>query len=97
MIGLVVKFKLKDGMGPEFEQVFARLAAGVKSEPGCKLYKLGKSRTDPNAYTAMEIYTDQAAIDAHRATPHMAANLDAFRACLGSEPPQFEFVDLIEA
>ena len=98
MIGLVVKFKVKAGMDRDFEAVFRRLAAGVTAkEPGNLLYKLGKSRTEPDTYLAMEIYKDQAAIDAHRGTSHMTANLDAFRACLAPEPPKAEFIDLIEA
>jgi quinol monooxygenase YgiN len=96
MIGLVVHFKVKADKGAEFEDIFRRMADGVRTkEPGNLLYKLGKSRTDANTYVAMEIYADQAAIDAHMNTPHLTAHLDAFRDCLAPEPPQAEFIDLI--
>ena len=96
MIGLIVKFKLQEGKGKEFERIFARLAENVREhEPGNLLYKLGKSRTEPDTYVAMELYKDQAAIDAHRATPYMAAELAGFRACLAPEPPKAEFLDMI--
>jgi quinol monooxygenase YgiN len=44
-----------------------------KSEPGCLAYRLHRSTKDPDAFLFYEIYADDAAFDAHRASPHLAA------------------------
>jgi|GraSoiStandDraft_4_1057263.scaffolds.fasta_scaffold567577_2 quinol monooxygenase YgiN len=74
-IGLIVRLKTNPGKGPDFEAAFAVQAKGVRAdEPGNKLYQLVKSRTEPDAYVVMELYDDEAALQAHREAPHMAAN-----------------------
>ena len=74
-IGIVVRLKTNPGKGPDFEAAFAIQAAGVRaSEPGNKLYQLVRSRQDPDAYVVMELYDDDAALEAHRNAPHMVEN-----------------------
>ena len=67
MIGLIAKLKVQDGKGPALEKAFAPLSVIVNSdtEPGNLLYKLCKSRSDPDTYVVMELYRDQAAVDEH--------------------------------
>jgi quinol monooxygenase YgiN len=43
-----------------------------KTEPGCLAYRIHRSTTDPDAFLFYEIYVDEAAFDAHRASPHLA-------------------------
>jgi len=43
------------------------------SEPGCLAYRLHRSTKDPDAFLFYETYVDDAAFDAHRASPHLAA------------------------
>ena len=70
MIAVVATIKTKPGQGAEFEAVARELAAKVNAEePGCKLYQLCKA-AEPDTYVFMERYVDQAAIEAHRVTPH---------------------------
>jgi len=49
--------------------------AGVvrESEPGCLAYRVHRSTKDPDAFLFYETYADDAAFDAHRASPHLAA------------------------
>ncbi len=98
MIGLIAKLKVREGRGPEFEAAFRPLAAAVNSdaEPGNLLYKLCKSRTDAGVYVVMELYQDQAAIDAHPKTPHWDQFWPAVAPLLEPGPPQFEFVDTVD-
>ena len=71
MIGIVATLKVQEGKNAEFEAVFAELAGKVRAnEPGNLLYQLTKSRADPNTYKVMELYKDQAAIDAHGVTDY---------------------------
>ena len=43
-----------------------------RTEPGCLLYRVHRSTKDPDAFLFYEIYADDAAFDAHRASPHLA-------------------------
>lgn len=48
--------------------------AGVirQTEPGCVVYRVHRSTSDPDAFLFYEVYTDDAAFAAHRASPHLA-------------------------
>jgi len=73
MLGVVATLKVKPGMEAEFEKVARELVAKVNaSEPGCKLYALHRAEA-PGTYVFMERYTDQAAVEAHRATEYFKA------------------------
>jgi quinol monooxygenase YgiN len=73
MLGVVATLKVKPGMESEFEKVAKELVAKVNAnEKGCKLYALHTSDT-PGTYVFMERYTDQAAVEAHRATDYFKA------------------------
>ena len=98
MIGLIAKLKVQPGKAQEFEAAFKPLAEIVNSdaEPGALLYQLCKSRTDPNTYVVMEMYKDQAAIEAHRTTPHFTKYFPMVGAFLEPGPPEFEFVDSVD-
>jgi len=97
MIGLIARLKVQPGKGAEFETLFKTLAAKVTSdaEPGNLLYQLTKSRSDPNEYVVLELYRDQAAVDAHPKTAHFTEIFPKLGACLQEGPPQFEFVDAV--
>jgi quinol monooxygenase YgiN len=98
MIGLIAKLKVQEGKGPEFEKLFKPLSDIVNSdaEPGALLYKLCKSRSDPNTYVVMELYADQAAVEAHSQTKHFTELFPKLRPLLVPGPPDFEFVDSVE-
>jgi len=71
----MVELAVTPDSGAAFERAFAVQAAAVQAnEPGNRLYELFKSTTLSDSYTLVEIYEDDAALQAHRASPHMAAN-----------------------
>ena len=71
-VGAAVTIKVLPGKGQEFETEFAKQAANVaKFEKGNQLYKLYKSRTEPDTYIVMEIYDDKAAVEFHGKNGHM--------------------------
>ncbi len=70
-IGALVTIKIKEGANDAFEAVARELTAAVKAnEPGTLVYQFCRSKTDPTTYTVMEVYADQAALDAHGKTEH---------------------------
>src|SRR5262245_13671530 len=97
MIGAIARLKVQDGKGPEFEIAFGALSAKVRSdEPGNKLYQLCRSRADPNEYVVMEIYADQAAVDAHTSSPHFKELAPMLAPFLLPERPHLEFLDTVD-
>ena len=86
-IGVVATLKVAEGKGGEFESVFGDLAAQVKAnEPGNQLYRVFKSRADTNTYIVMEIYADQAALEAHGKSDHFKAAGPRIGPTLGGRP-----------
>jgi quinol monooxygenase YgiN len=99
MIGLIAKLKVQEGKGPQFEAAFRQLAALVTDdavEPGNLLYQLCKSREDPNTYVVMELYKDQAAVEAHSKTKHFTEIFPKIGEFLQPGPPGLEFVDAVD-
>lgn len=73
-IGVVATIKIKEGTNEAFEAVAKELMAAVHAnEPGNKAYQFCKSRTEPTTYVVLEIYADQAALEAHGKSDHFRA------------------------
>ncbi|MGH6870126.1 MAG: putative quinol monooxygenase [Rhizomicrobium sp.] len=86
-IGVVATLKVAEGKGEAFEGVFRDLAAQVTAnEPGNQLYRVFKSRADANTYIVMEIYADQAALEAHGKSDHFKAAGPKIAPTLGGRP-----------
>jgi len=94
-IGIIATLKTQDGKGAELETEFAGLAALVRAnETGNRLYQLCKSRADANTYVVMEIYDDQAAIEAHVKSEHYRAAGPKLGACLAGRP-DIQYLDTV--
>ena len=71
MIVLVARYHGKPGRGDAIEAALKRVAPLVKErEPGCKLYQASRSQDNPDNFLLYELYEDEAALLAHRDTPH---------------------------
>ena len=47
-----------------------QLSVLSRAEPGCRHYQAQSSRDEPATYVIYEVYDDEAALAAHRASPH---------------------------
>jgi quinol monooxygenase YgiN len=71
MIVLVAQYQAKPGRGDEVEAALKRIAPLVQAhEPGCRMYQANRSRENPDHFLLYEQYADEAALAAHRETPH---------------------------
>jgi quinol monooxygenase YgiN len=71
MIVLVARYYVKAGQGDTVEAALKKMAPLVKAhEPGCRLYQANRSRENADEFLLYEHYVDQAALEAHRETPH---------------------------
>ena len=95
MIGVIATLTAAEGKGPELVKVFTELAAKVKAnEPGCLMYQLTQSRTEPNVYKVLEMYSDEDALKHHGGTDYFKAAGAGIGACLGGRPA-IEYLDAV--
>src|SRR2546422_8817984 len=73
MLAMWVKVRIKPGLRQRFLEAFEADAPGSeRDEPGCLRFNVLQDEKDENVYYFFEVYTDQAALDAHRTMPHYA-------------------------
>src|SRR5919108_5265644 len=73
MLAMWVKVRVKPGERQRFLKAIEVDALGSeRDEPGCVRFNVLQDAQDENVYYFYEVYRDQAALDAHRATPHYA-------------------------
>lgn len=85
MVGGLKIVHVRAGHEQEFERLFAELRGLMRvAEPGCRLYSLLRSRTDPRSYIVHEQYDSQADLDAHEKSEHGASYFPRIRALLES-------------
>lgn len=75
MYCLLLKTQLKPGSLETFmEAMRINAAASVRDEPGCLVFDVLRDRSDPDRVWLYEVYTDEAAFEAHMRTPHFLAS-----------------------
>jgi quinol monooxygenase YgiN len=70
MAVLAVTWMAKTGKETEVADIFSKLTAESRKEPGCAMYQVHRHRTEPRRFFIYEQYKDDAALESHRATPH---------------------------
>lgn len=94
-IGVIATLKVQPGKDEELKAVFRDLATQVRAnEPGNRLYQLCKPRKDADSYIVMEMYDDQAAIEAHGKSDHFRAAGAKIGACLAGRP-DIQYLDFV--
>lgn len=73
MLAIIVHFEAKPDKIDAFkEAIVGHATRCLEREPGCLQFDVVQNTKEPTKFAVYEIYKDQAAIDAHRASPHMA-------------------------
>src|ERR1700733_10017551 len=73
MLALWVKVRIKPEARERFLQAIEVDAIGSeRDEAGCLCFNVMQDQQDANVYYFMEVYRDEAALEAHRAAPHYA-------------------------
>ena len=68
------------------EQIHYDAEHSEKDEPGCLRFDVIQDRDDPNRFHYYEVYRDEAALEAHRQTPHFKAYSEAVQPWLVAAP-----------
>ena len=71
---VVAKLRAAPGKGDALAALLVEQCGVVRAtEPGCLAYRLHRAIDDPDHFVFYEAYVDDAAFDAHRRSPHLAA------------------------
>ncbi len=70
MLVLAVTWVAKQGKEKQAAELFRELTGASRKEPGCIGYTVHVHNERPREFFLYEVYKDQAALDAHRASPH---------------------------
>lgn len=74
VLSVVAKIRAARGKGDALAALLKEQVAAVRqAEPGCLVYRPHRSTTDPDLFIFYEQYRDDAAFEAHRKAPHLAA------------------------
>ena len=73
VLTVVAKLSAKPGKGDELAAILREQVAAVrKAEPDCLIYRLHRSKKNPDLFLFYEQYRSEAAFDLHRKAPHLA-------------------------
>lgn len=72
MVNVIVILEIDPARIDEFLSVAQENAAASRLEPGCLRFEVSRDSAKPNFFALSESYVDQAAMDAHYKTPHVA-------------------------
>ena len=73
-VTVVARLRAAPGKGDALAALLTEQCGVIRSsEPGCLAYRLHRGSDDPDLFLFYETYTDDAAYQAHRRSPHLAA------------------------
>jgi len=70
MLVLAVNWMAHAGHEDEVAGIFGKLQAASRQEPGCLMYIVHRHTSDARRFFIYEQYRDEAALEAHRNSPH---------------------------
>jgi quinol monooxygenase YgiN len=70
MVVLAVTWVANPGRESEVAEIFRKLEEASCREPGCLMYVVHRHQSDPQRFFICEQYADDAALEAHRSSPH---------------------------
>lgn len=81
----VATIPARTGSEDAIRAALSSLVEATRQEEGCLAYDLYESGSAPGTFITVERWTDQAALEAHLATPHVAAAFAAADGHLAGE------------
>lgn len=85
-VAVIAKITAQDGKRADVVAGMGQMMEAVESEEGTLSYVLMQDASDANVIWVYELYTDQAAFDAHSGSDAMAALIGTIGGLLGAAP-----------
>lgn len=86
MVRIMARISARAGSETKLRAILQSLLGPSRGEAGCVSYELFGNEDNPLEFVTVEQWTDQAAVDAHLATPHVA-NAITLASELLTQPP----------
>jgi quinol monooxygenase YgiN len=83
---IFTRLQAADGCGDELEAVLQRLATATRNEPGNEVFVVHRSRDERDVFLGYEVFADDDALAAHRATDAVAEARTRMEPLLGGPP-----------
>ena len=77
-LAIVARVTVREGKAGAYVAAFVPLLEQAEKEPGTLLYALHRSKDDPHVFWTTEVYADEDAFAAHRASDVHAAAAPVF-------------------
>ena len=94
MIRIVATFRIRPDAVEEFRTLAERLVEGSRAEAGNVTYDLCVARDDAASFVVLEASRDDAAIEAHNASPHFTTLVPRMVALSAEEPSVVQYVEV---
>jgi quinol monooxygenase YgiN len=75
MICVAVTYLIQAGQEEKAVGLLRTMTEATRREPGCRMYLAHRSTSNPGQFFLYEQYDDQAALDAHRGSPHFVEHV----------------------
>ena len=76
MLVVVARYLVRGGQEQIVESLLGENAVASRTEPGCLEFTVFRAIDEPRAFLLYERYTDEAAFQAHRNTPHFESIIE---------------------
>jgi quinol monooxygenase YgiN len=86
VVGVVARIASKPDSVEHVKRVLLEAVDPTRREHGCIVYELMQNSADPTDFTFYEEWTDEAALDAHGRSPHIAAGFARLDGHLAGPP-----------
>jgi quinol monooxygenase YgiN len=86
MLRVVAHLRAKEDRIEETREILLGLIEPTRAEAGCIMYELHQNNADPTDFTFIEEWTDDAALDAHLQTKHIAEAIEKLGDTLDAPP-----------
>jgi len=95
MIAVTAELRAKPGCQQDLERLMGSMAQrATTDEPGCRVFRLARSRHDPQLYLSFQRYDDDAAMSAHSHAEYFTSAIPAMMECLEELPRLAVFDEL---
>ena len=95
MIHVMARINVTPESADAAKAILTTLVAASRKEAGCLACELFQRLDAPHVFQTVEQWTDQAAVDAHMATPHIGAAIAAAGPMFTAPPEILGFAKLM--
>jgi quinol monooxygenase YgiN len=96
VIYVAATFRIRPGTIEPFVEAAYAVIDAARREPGCLLYDLHASVTDPDRLVCLEQWDSREALDRHLATAHLAAFGEAIKPFVISSRTEIIYPDHVD-